>query len=78
MKPILLQVGAFKNRVNAELLRAKVGRSYEDARIVTAAVDGATVFRVVSGSFQQKADADSRARVLKENGFSTFVRSVTQ
>ena len=72
-----VQVGAFSNKANADQLLAKLNAKFRDARIVPADVRGKRVYRVMSGSFASKADADGRARILKAGGFSTFVRALT-
>jgi cell division protein FtsN len=68
-----VQVGAFKSRENAEALLTKIQKTYPDGRIFAAA---GSVFRVVSGAFASKGDADSRARTLAASGYTTFVRDM--
>jgi cell division protein FtsN len=73
-----VQVGAFKSRNNAEAVLAQIQKSYPDGRIVATGTETAPVFRVISGAFATKNDADSRARMLAENGHTTFVRDIPQ
>ena len=69
-----MQIGAFKSRTNAERILARLQGRYPDGRIVNAMSGNSPVFRVMSGSFASKADADRRAGDLGRNGFSTYVR----
>jgi hypothetical protein len=71
-----VQLGAFKSRENAETLLAKAKAVFADATISSAESQGAPVFRVLSGSFTEKADAEARARTLAQSGFTTYVRTV--
>ncbi len=71
-----VQIGAFKGRENAEALLVKANGVFKDATIASVESGGTTVFRVLSGSFATKADADSRAQTLAQSGFTTYVRAV--
>jgi cell division septation protein DedD len=71
-----VQLGAFKSRPNAEALLARAQAAFADATISSVESEGAPVFRVLSGSFADKADADARARALAQSGFTTYVRTV--
>ena len=67
-------MGAFKSRANAEGLVEKIRKSYPDTRVIVTQSGGASVYRVVSGAFANKADADKRAKTLAGNGYTPFVR----
>lgn len=69
-----VQIGAFKSRSNAEQVLVRLQGRYPDGRIVDAMSGDSPVFRVMSGAFASKVDADRRAGDLARNGFSTFVR----
>lgn len=69
-----VQVGAFSRRDNAQKMLTRLQGKYSDGRIVDAASSGSTVYRVLSGLFASKADADRRAAELARSGFSTYVR----
>ena len=69
-----VQVGAFKSRANADTLRGKIEGQFPDARVVQATVNGSAVYRVFSGSFASKSDAEGRASALTRGGFNTYVR----
>ena len=71
-----VQVGAFSSQQNAEAVLTKMAKGYKDGQIVVAQVGGKSVYRVVSGAFATKSEADVRARTLTENGFSTYIRTL--
>jgi cell division protein FtsN len=73
-----VQVGAFKSRANADALVAKIGKSYPDARVIVSQAGAAAVYRVVSGAFASKADANGRAKTLAASGYPTMVRDAGQ
>jgi len=63
-----VQVGAFRNRANAELLRAEMQSRYGSARLVQRA-DTPDLWRVVAGSEPTEAGAKGLAeRIRKERG----------
>jgi cell division septation protein DedD len=71
-----VQLGAFKSRQNAETLLVKAKAVFADATISSIESEGAPVFRVLSGSFADKGEAEARARSLAQSGFTTYVRTV--
>lgn len=71
-----VQIGAFRSRENAQKQLSRLSVRYPDGRIVNASTGDATVYRVMSGSFPTKAEAERRAVELSRNGFNTYVRKV--
>jgi len=72
-----VQLGAFKARANAQALLDKADSGFDDGQIIEAPFAGGHVYRVLSGNFASKAEADGRAVTLKEKGFATYVRTFT-
>jgi cell division septation protein DedD len=77
-KNYTVQIGAFSSRGNAESALGKLKARYPDGRVIAVSANGKTVFRVVSGSFPSIPAANTRAAALKQGGFSTFVRRLSQ
>lgn len=71
-----VQIGAFRSRENAQKQLSQLSLRYPDGRIVNASTGDTTVYRVMSGSFTTKAEAEQRAVELGRSGFSTYVRKV--
>lgn len=67
-----VQTGAFRNRKNAEKLKADLEKKGFDTFIATADVDG-LIYRVQVGAFSQKANAATMVNRLKSAGFDAFI-----
>jgi rare lipoprotein A len=67
------QVGAFRDRSNAERLRLKLERSYKNARISTFDTGDGLFFRVRVGQFASLAEAREGEEVLIRDGYPAFV-----
>lgn len=77
-QPFAVQVGSFssRTRANAHLANVK-GHSVDPVYIRESEVNGHTVYRVMAGSFDSRAEADKAAERLRAAGFSTLVRRQT-
>ena len=65
---LMLQVGAFKNADDADVLRARIALLGLDAKVTANVVDGATLYRVRLGPYGQLDDLNGIRRTLSENG----------
>jgi cell division protein FtsN len=65
---LMLQVGAFKNADDADVLRARIALLGLDAKVTANLVDGATLYRVRLGPYGQLDDLNGIRRTLSENG----------
>ena len=64
----MLQVGAFKNTDDADVLRARIALLGLDAKVTANLVDGATLYRVRLGPYGPLDDLNGIRRTLSENG----------
>ncbi len=69
-----VQTGAFRNRKNAEKLKADLEKKGFDAFITAADVDG-LIYRVQVGAFSNKSNATAMVIRLKSAGFDAFITS---
>jgi cell division protein FtsN len=65
---LMLQVGAFKNADDADVLRARIALLGLDAKVTPSVVEGATLYRVRLGPYGQLDDLNGIRRTLSENG----------
>ena len=65
---LMLQVGAFKNADDADVLRARIALLGLDAKVTASEVDGATLYRVRLGPYGQLDDLNGIRHTLSENG----------
>ncbi len=65
---LMLQVGAFKNADDADVLRARIALLGLDAKVSATDVDGTPLFRVRLGPYGQLDDLNGIRRTLSENG----------
>ena len=70
---LMLQVGAFKNADDADVLRARIALLGLDAKVTANLVDGATLYRVRLGPYGQLDDLNGIRRTLSENGMEPQV-----
>lgn len=63
------QVGAFKNRLNAERLRQELDRKYKNAHIVTFDSGDGVFYRVRVGRFSTLEQAAAQRQLLAADGF---------
>jgi len=71
-----VQVGSFRERVNADAQLAELVAVYDDAEIVEGVQAGGAIFRVVSGRFPSLEGALTREQALRIHGFTTYVRKL--
>ena len=67
------QVGAFRNRNNAEKLRAKLDRNYQNAHITTYDSPDGVFYRVRVGRFTSLDQARRGEEILIREGFDPFI-----
>ncbi len=67
------QVGAFRDRGNAEMLKLKLSRAYPDARVCTADTGDGLYYRVHVGEFANLEEARRGEEVLLRQGYPAFV-----
>lgn len=67
------QVGAFRDRRNAEQLKAKLARSYKNAHITTYDTLDGMYYRVRVGLFTNLVDAQTGEAILIQDGFEPFI-----
>lgn len=67
------QVGAFRDRNNAENLRAKLDRVYQNAHIAPFDTGGDVYYRVRVGFFTSLEEARKGEEVLLKDGYEPFV-----
>jgi cell division protein FtsN len=65
---LMLQVGAFKNADDADVLRARIALLGLDAKVTANLVDGATLYRVRLGPYGPLDDLNGIRKTLSENG----------
>lgn len=65
-----LQCGAFKDKANADTLRAKLAMSGVNGNITSG-----QLFRVTAGPFNSQSDADKAMNSLKNNGINNCIVS---
>jgi peptidoglycan lytic transglycosylase len=68
-----LQIGSFSQIENAQQLRDRLAKSYNDVNIVPLPAKDATYFRVQLGTFTNRADAEEQARQLLQAGFPVVI-----
>src|SRR5690606_39083053 len=64
-----VQVGAFKNKSNADALKAKLEKDGYSTYMVQA--DG--LYKVQTGAFKNKSNAENLAKELKSKGYDVYV-----
>ena len=67
------QVGAFRNRGNAERLKLKLGRAYKNAHISTFDAGDGLYYRVRVGDFASLEEARKGEEILLRDGYPAFV-----
>jgi len=65
---LMLQVGAFKNADDADVLRARIALLGLDAKVTANLIDGATLYRVRLGPYGPLDDLNGIRHTLSENG----------
>ena len=68
-----IQMGSFKDKQNAETLKAQLRAHDSSADVVFARVNGTKYYRVVLGPFADRSDADSRLQSMSRLGFDGMV-----
>ena len=67
-----LQVGSFKEKKNAVLLKEELDKRYKDIYIVTTKIENSDYYRVRLGYFSSRESAQKMARRLTEDGYTVF------
>ena len=67
------QVGAFRDRSNAEFLRAKLDRAYQNAHIATHDTESGRYYRVRVGLFTSLEEAQKGEEILIRDGYDPIV-----
>jgi len=67
------QVGAFRDRGNAERLKLKLGSAYKNAHICTFDAGDGLYYRVRVGNFASLEEARKGEEILLRNGYPAFV-----
>jgi len=67
------QVGAFRDRGNAERLKLKLGSAYKNAHICTFDAGDGLYYRVRVGDFASLEEARKGEEILLRNGYPAFV-----
>lgn len=67
-----LQVGSFKERKNATLLKEELDKRYKDIYIVTTKIENTDYYRVRLGYFSSRESAQEMAQRLTEDGYTVF------
>lgn len=67
------QVGAFRDRSNAEILRAKLDRAYQNAHIATHDTGSGLYYRVRVGFFTSLEEAQKGEEILIKDGYEPIV-----
>lgn len=68
----LIQAGAFRSSSDAEALKARIALTGEIARVETAEVDGATLYRVRLGPYPNAASLAAAKRALGDHGIEAL------
>ena len=68
----MLQAGSFRNRADADALKAKLALSGLRAQITPVSVNGADWFRVRVGPFADLRTLDSTRQTLQADGISAI------
>ncbi|MAP94474.1 MAG: septal ring lytic transglycosylase RlpA family lipoprotein [Ponticaulis sp.] len=68
-----LQMGSFKDRKNADSLKATLRGVDSSAEVVYARVNGSAYYRVVLGPFASKSDAEVTKSSMSRRGYDGFV-----
>lgn len=68
----LIQAGAFRSSSDAEALKARIALTGEIARVETADVDGATLYRVRLGPYPNAASLAAAKRALGDHGIEAL------
>jgi rare lipoprotein A len=68
-----VQLGSFAERSNAERLRDRARERFEGVELVTTRSEGRTLYRVLVGSFTDRAAADREFQRLVRAGFPALV-----
>jgi len=74
----ILQVGSFKNRADAEELKARIAFSGQIAHIQDIQVNGTQYHRVRVGPFDSSREADKQKRQLEQGGHKPLVLKETK
>lgn len=69
----ILQVASFRNRTDAEQLKAQIAFSGQVAHIESIVVNGAEWHRVRVGPFTSGREADKQKRALEKNGHQALI-----
>jgi hypothetical protein len=69
-----VQVGSFTREANARSMRARLDDHFTDVTILSDRVAERVVYRVLSGRFASRDQAQARRRALDRLGFDTLVR----
>ncbi len=72
---VVLQAGSYGNQQAADAQRAKLAMLGVNSSVVTAEVNGKTMYRVQTGRLSAEAAAQTK-RKLQQNGIETFSRQV--
>ncbi len=70
--PYTLQVGSFKERMNALKLKRELDKQYEDVYIIITKISGGHYHRVRMGYFDSRASAEKIAQRLIRDGHTAF------
>ena len=68
-----LQLGSFSQLENAQQLRDRLAKSYNDVTIAPLQTRDSTYFRVQLGSFSNRAAAEERARQVSQAGLPVII-----
>jgi rare lipoprotein A len=68
-----VQVGSFTDQANAQRLGARLGRYYDDVRIIEATSEAIHYYRVQMGTFVDRASAENRALNLSHIGLRPVI-----
>lgn len=65
--------GSFRNKSNAENRKAYLARIHDGAALERATINGTTMYRVISGLFGTRKEAENRVKQLSSNGIEAFI-----
>ena len=71
--PFTIQVGSFKDRLNAERLKKALEFKYSEVYISEADNDGSRSYRVRVGTFLSKEEVNDFAKNLADEGYNVFI-----
>lgn len=71
--PYTIQVGSFRDPVNAQHLRRSLEIKYRDVRVTEVEIGGKTYYRVRLGMFDKRGEAAEAAKELADEGYETLV-----